>query len=112
MGDRSLIQHLLNEGRGEGVSEVSAASPMFFGVGEGLLNVTAAATPSILKHSPSPLPPPRSGGDREERGGVGVAVKFREDGALRRENKASVAPAGGGSAHVLATRDFSRRAQV
>jgi hypothetical protein len=113
MGDRSLIHHLLNEGRGEEVSEVSAASPTFFGVGDGLLNVTAAATPSILKHSPSPLPPSRSGsGDREEMGGVAVAVTFKEGGAPRRENMASVVPAGGGSARGLVTRDFIRRTQV
>lgn len=71
MGDRSLMQHLLEEGCAAGSS-----TPLLFANADGSLNVTAAATPSILKHSPSPLPVPRD--DRVGRAGRGGSVTLRE----------------------------------
>jgi hypothetical protein len=92
MGDHSLIHHLLNEGTEAGDATVS--SPIFYGQGDGMLNVTAAATPSILKHSPSPLPAARGDSGsragregkngREGRGAnAAVAVTFRAEDSAR-----------------------------
>jgi hypothetical protein len=78
-GDRSLIDHLLNEGD----AEATIASPIFGVEAEGHLNVTAAATPSILKHSPSPLPPTRV--RRDEVGAGGFAVTSRGGKAKMQE---------------------------
>jgi hypothetical protein len=56
MGDRSLLQHLLADDAG-----LAAQSPAAYAHCEGP-DVTAAATPSILKHSPSPAAAARKGG--------------------------------------------------
>ena len=109
MGDHSLIHHLLNEGVEAGDATVS--SPIFYGEGDAMLNVTAAATPSILKHSPSPLPAARGdSGSRAGREGKNVREGRGANAAVavtfRAEDTAPEAVRG----HL--TRDFQRGVRI
>jgi hypothetical protein len=82
-GDCSLMQHLLDEG-----AAAAGATPLLFAPADGALNVTAAATPSILKHSPSPLPVGRAWGAGSvtlREAGAGAAAEWRGRGYAARD---------------------------